>query len=384
MQRDLFEQDHDDFRQVVAGFVQRHVADHVMEWEDAKQIDRAVWLEAGRAGLIGLHVPTAQGGAGLTDYRFRTVVLEELAKVYAMSLSSGFSLQDDIATPYLASLGTEAQKQRWLPGMCTGELIGAIAMTEPSTGSDLRGIRTTAQRVDGGWRLAGAKTFITNGITSDLVITVARTSGADDRPAFSLLVVERDMDGFSRGRKLRKMGLHAQDTAELFFDDVFVPDDNLLGEQDAAMTYLSSNLPLERLSIAVQAIAVSQVVLRDTIEYVSGRTAFGRRIADFQNSRFVLAQASTELEMARAYVDRCILAHSTGDLSPVEAARAKLGATEMQHRLIDQCLQLFGGYGFMNEYPVSRAYQDARIQRIYGGTNEIMKELIARDLVGRA
>jgi long-chain-acyl-CoA dehydrogenase len=256
-------------------------------------------------------------------------------------------------------------------------------MTEPGAGSDLRGIRTSGQKVDGGWIVNGAKTFITNGIQSDIVITVVRTDPAGGSAGFTLLVVERGMAGFSRGRKLDKLGLHAQDTAELFFDDVFVPDDNVLGSVGGGFGQLVSHLPLERLAIAAQAIAVSAVVLQQTIDYTNQREAFGRRIADFQNTRFVLAELSTELDVTTAYVDKAMLAHSEGRLTVAEAAKAKWWASDMQGRLIDRCLQLFGGYGFMMEYPVARAYQDARVQRIFGGTNEIMKEIIGRDVVGR-
>lgn len=383
MKRGLYESDHEEFRSIVKTFVQREVVDHLQEWEDQRLIDRSVWLAAGRHGIIGVAAPSEYGGAGQKDYRFRSVVLEELARVGAGSLASGFSLQEDIAIPYVDSLGTSEQKARWLPGMAAGELIGAIAMTEPGTGSDLRGIRTAGQKVGGGWIVNGAKTFITNGIQSDLVIVVVRTDPEGGSRGFSLLVVERDMPGFQRGRKLDKLGLHAQDTAELFFDDVFVPDANLLGVEGGGFGQLVSHLPLERMSIAVQAIAVSAAVLAETLVYTDQRTAFGKSIADFQNTRFELAELSTELDVTTAYVDKAMMAYSRGELTVVEAAKAKWWASDMQGRLIDRCLQLFGGYGFMTEYPVAKAYQDARVQRIFGGTNEIMKEIIGRDLVGR-
>ncbi|TCB95470.1 acyl-CoA dehydrogenase [Micromonospora zingiberis] len=381
MKRNLYTDDHEQFRDVVRTFVARSVVDNLDRWESERLIDREVWRAAGKQGVIGLSAPAEYGGAGQHhDYRYRNIVLEELARVHATSLASSFSLQDDITIPYLLTLGSAEQRARWLPAMVAGELIGAIAMTEPGTGSDLRGIRTTGRRVDGGWLVNGAKTFITSGINADLVIVVART---DDSGGLSLLVVERDMAGFSRGRKLAKIGLHAQDTAELFFADVFVPDANVLGELGGGLRQLVGLLPLERLSIAAHAVAVADVVLTDTLTYVDERHAFGQPIADFQNTRFELAAMATEVDVARAFVDKAILAHGDGDLTVVDAAKAKLFASEMQNRVIDRCLQLHGGYGYMLEYPVARAFSDARVQRIFGGTNEIMKEIIGRDLVGR-
>jgi alkylation response protein AidB-like acyl-CoA dehydrogenase len=383
MRRGLYTEDHESFREVVAEFVAREVVPNLDRWDEQRLIDRDVWLAAGKQGIIGLNAPSQFGGAGVRDYRYRSVVLEEMAKAFATSVSSGFSLQDDIATPYIASLGTEEQKGRWLAKMCSGELIAAIAMTEPATGSDLRAIRTAARPVDGGWIVNGAKTFITNGIQSDLVITVVRTDPDGGSAGFSLLVIERGMAGFARGRKLDKVGLHAQDTAELFFEDVFVPEANVLGEIGGGLKQLATNLPLERLSIAAHAIAVSAAVLSETLEYTQQRTAFGQPIADFQNTRFELAELATELDVTRAYVDRAMVAYGIDDLSVVDAAKAKWWASDMQNRLIDRCLQLYGGYGYMMEYPVARAFVDARIQKIFGGTNEIMKEIIGRDLVGR-
>jgi alkylation response protein AidB-like acyl-CoA dehydrogenase len=383
MKRGLYEADHEAFRDAVRKFVDREVVPNLERWESQRLIDRDVWLAAGKQGIIGLPAPEEYGGAGTRDYRFRSVVLEELARVFANSLASSFSLQDDIAIPYIAGLGTEEQRQRWLPGMCSGETIVAIAMTEPSTGSDLQAIRTSATKVDGGWLVNGAKTFITSGIQSDLVITVVRTDPKGGSRGFSLLVIERGMEGFTRGRKLDKVGLHGQDTAELNFEDVFVPDENLLGEVGGGFGQLVNNLPLERLSIAAHAIAVSDAILASTVEYTKQRKAFGQPIADFQNTRFELAEMATELDVTRAYVDKAMLAHGNGDLTVVDAAKAKLWASDVQNRVIDRCLQLHGGYGYMLEYPVARAFQDARIQRIFGGANEIMKQIIGRDLIGR-
>lgn len=382
MQRDLYEDTHEDFRALARRFVDREVTPNLARWDEQRQIDRATWRAAGELGLIGLSAPEEVGGMADTGYRFRSVFVEELARVGAASLASSFSLHDDIVIPYIADLGTPEQIARWLPGMVAGESIGAIAMTEPGAGSDLKGIRTSAIRVDGGWRLSGAKTFITSGIQADLVIVVARTN--EERSAqHTLFVVERDMSGFSRGRRLEKVGLHAQDTAELFFDDVFVPDENVLGSVGEGFRQLMEHLPLERLAIGVQGICAAEAVFAQTLAYTNEREAFGKPIADFQYSRFVLAEMSTELDVTRAYIDRCIVAYERRDLTAVEAAKAKWWATDLQGRVVDRCLQMHGGYGFMTEYPVARAFIDGRIQRIFGGANEIMKEIIGRDLVGR-
>jgi alkylation response protein AidB-like acyl-CoA dehydrogenase len=381
VKRGLYGEDHGAFRASVAAFVDREVAPHLGRWDEERLVDRSCWEAAGRQGVIGLGIPEQYGGAGLSDYRFRNVVQEELARVYAASVASGFSLQDDIAAPYLVEIGTPEQRERWLPGMAAGRLIGAIAMTEPGAGSDLQGIRTAGRRVDGGWQVNGAKTFITNGIQSDLVVTVVRTDPNGGPQAFTLMVVERDAPGFGRGRKLAKMGLHAQDTAELVYADVFVPDDQVLGAVGGGFAQLKRLLPLERLSIATHALASADVVLRDTVTYVKDRRAFGQPVADFQHTRFELAEMSTELAVTRAFVDQCIRALDDEDLTEVDAAHAKWWATEVQNRVADRCLQLFGGYGYMLEYPVSRAFQDARIQKIFGGTNEIMKHIIGRSVV---
>ena len=320
---------------------------------------------------------------GWSDYRFRNVIMEEFARVGANSLSASFALQDDILIPYFTGLATPDQRQRWLAPLCAGEMIAAIAMTEPGTGSDLKGIRTTGRKVEGGWRVDGAKTFITSGIQSDIVVVVTRTDPGGGSDGFSLLVVEDGMPGFSRGRKLDKIGLPAQDTAELFFDDVFVPAENLLGSVGGGFRQLMANLPLERLSIAANAIAGADAALTWTIDYVQSRHAFGQPVADFQNTRFVLAEVATELDVTRAYVDKAVLAVGAGTLTAVEAAKAKWWASEVQNRAVDRLLQLFGGYGYMREYPIAQAFQDARVQKIYGGTNEIMKEIIGRDIIGR-
>lgn len=381
MKRDLYEADHESFRASVKQFVEREVVPQLEAWDESRVIDRGTWISAGKQGVVGLSAPEAYGGGGqLREYRYRNVILEEFARVGATSLASSFSLQDDIVVPYIALIGNNDQRQRWLPRMASGELIGAIAMTEPGAGTDLRGIQTTGTKVDGGWSVSGAKTFITSGIQSDLVIVVARTGEENGSSVMSLLVVEEGMEGFIRGRKLDKIGLKAQDTAELFFDSVFVPDANVLGELGRGLAQLKRHLPLERLSIAAQAVAASEAALQWTLEYTKQRKAFGQRIADFQASRFTLAELRTELDVTTAFVDQAIKAWNDETLTVVDAAKAKWWATEVQNRLTDRCLQLFGGYGYMLEYPIARAFQDARIQKIFGGTNEIMKEIIGRDL----
>jgi alkylation response protein AidB-like acyl-CoA dehydrogenase len=382
VRRTLFEQDHEDFRGVVREFVAREVVPHQQRWEEQRFIDCDTWLAAGKHGLIGLAVPEQYGGAGLDDYRFRVVVAEELGRVGAASLMSSFGLQDDVVLPYFLHLADDEQKARWLPPMASGELIGAIAMTEPGAGSDLQGIRTTAVRDGDAYVVNGAKTFITSGIQSGAVVVVARTDPEAGSRGLSLLVVEEGMPGFTRGRKLDKVGLHAQDTAELYFDDVRVPAANLLGREGGGFLHLMENLPTERISIAFQAIVAARAALEWTVAYTKDRTAFGQPLAAFQNTQFELAEMATEIDVLGAYLDAAVLSLNAGEFKPVDAAKAKLHATELQRRVVDRCLQLFGGYGYMMEYPIARAYVDARIQTIYGGTSEIMKTIIARDLTG--
>ncbi|HEX4430785.1 MAG TPA: acyl-CoA dehydrogenase family protein [Frankiaceae bacterium] len=382
MRRTLYDADHEAFRAVVREFVEREVVPAQQHWDEAHLIDRGTWLAAGKQGIIGIAVPEEYGGGGIRDYRYRYVVMEELAAVAAGSLASGFGLQDDIALPYLLDLGSAEQKARWLPPMVAGERIGAIAMTEPGAGSDLQGIRTSAVRDGDDWILNGSKTFITNGIHADLVIVVARTDPSAGSRGFSLLVVERGMTGFERGRHLAKIGLQAQDTAELSFHEVRVPANNVLGQLGGGFMHLMERLPLERISIAVQALTAARAALNWTVAYTKERSAFGKPIASFQNAAFELADMSSELDVLEAYVDASVLALNAGELTAIDAAKGKLRATELQKRVVDRCLQLFGGYGYMLEYPIARAYVDARIQTIYGGTSEIMKTIIARDLTG--
>ncbi|MFY9913267.1 MAG: acyl-CoA dehydrogenase family protein [Nocardioidaceae bacterium] len=378
MQRTLFEADHQAFRDTCRAFCEKEIAPFHAEWEEAGIVPREVWERAGSHGLLGFSVPAEYGGGGVRDFRFNTVLNEELTRVAATGV--GFAVHVDINGGYLLDLTTDEQKDRWLPGYADGRLITAIAMTEPGAGSDLQGISTTAVRDGDDFVLTGQKTFISNGINADLVIVVARTDPDAGHRGISLLMVQRDMAGFERGRNLDKIGLKAQDTAELFFDQVRVPAANLLGEPGQGFGYLMQNLPQERLCIAVTAVAACERVLGQTMDYVRDRTAFGRSVGSFQANRFTLAELVTEVDIARVYVDRCIEQHLGGGLSATDAAKAKWWTTELQKRVVDQCLQLFGGYGYMSEYPIARAFLDTRVQTIYGGTTEVMKEIIGRDL----
>ncbi|MBV9088606.1 MAG: acyl-CoA dehydrogenase family protein [Mycobacteriaceae bacterium] len=377
-ERTLFEPEHELFRESYRAFLERHVAPCHEQWEKDKIVDRGVWLEAGKQGFLGMAVPEEYGGGGNPDFRYNAIITEETTAGRFSGI--GFGLHNDVVAPYLLRLASEEQKQRWLPRFCTGELITAIAMTEPGTGSDLQGIKTRAVNDGDDWVLNGSKTFITNGINSDLVIVVAQTSPDKGALGFSLLVVERGMDGFERGRKLDKIGLDAQDTAELSFHDVRVPAANLLGQEGHGFAYLMQNLPQERLSIAVMAAAAMEQVLAATLAYTKQRKAFGKSIGSFQNSRFLLAELATEATVVRIMVDEFIRLHLDEKLTAEQAAMAKWYSTEAQVRLIDRCLQLHGGYGYMREYGIARAFLDSRVQTIYGGTTEIMKEIIGRSL----
>ena len=377
-QRTLFEPEHELFRESFRAFLDRHVAPYHDEWEKAKIVDRGLWLEAGKQGFLGMAAPEEYGGGGNPDFRYNTIITEEVTRGRYSGI--GFGLHNDVVAPYLLALCNDEQKQRWLPKFCTGELITAIAMTEPGTGSDLQGIKTRAVKQGDHYVLNGSKTFITNGINSDLVIVVAQTDPDKGAQGFSLLAVERGMEGFERGRHLDKIGLDAQDTAELSFTDVHVPAENLLGEEGMGFIYLMNNLPQERISIAIMAAAAMESVLEATLQYTKERKAFGKPIGSFQNSRFVLAELATEATVVRIMVDEFLALHLEEKLTAEQAAMAKWYSTEKQVYLIDRCLQLHGGYGYMREYPVARAYLDARVQTIYGGTTEIMKEIIGRGL----
>ncbi|MEV0972921.1 acyl-CoA dehydrogenase family protein [Microtetraspora glauca] len=381
MRRAFYEEDHEVFRYAVREFVAREVVPHQLGWEDAGRVDPALWPAAGRQGLLGLAVPERYGGGGTGDYRFRCVFMEELARVGAASVNSQVSLVDDLVLPYLLDLGTGEQRERWLPGLCGGALTPALAITEPGAGSDLRGIATTARRDGDHWLLNGGKTFITNGGHADVLVVVARADPEGGGRGFSLFLVERGSPGFTAGRDLDKLGQRGENVAELFFDDVWLPAGALLGTEGEGLRHLREHLPTERMSIAVYALAAAEAALGWTLDYVRQRGAFGQRIADFQNTRFELAEMRTELDVTRSFVHDAVLALNAGDLSATDAAKAKWWTTELQQRVVSRCLQLHGGYGYMREYPIARAFVDARVQTIYGGTTEIMKDLIGRDLV---
>lgn len=386
MERDIYEEDHEAFRDLVKDFVKRYATNEAIErWEAAGEVDRETMLAAGEAGIIGLSVPEEFGGAGmLQDYRFRAIVNEEVIGAGAGSLAGALGIQDDLAVPYIAHMGTPEQKQKWLPRMATGEVLGALAMTDPGAGSDLRGVKTNAKKVDGGYILNGAKTFISSGTTADVVVTFVKTGEGNRPDAFSLLLVEKGMEGFDQGKKLSKMGFHGWDTAELSFTDVFVPDENLIsGKEGQGFIQLMMNLPLERLSIGVAAAAAAEAAVNWTVAYTKDREAFGERIADFQNTRFRLADMVTTTEAMWAYVDRAMLAYKDGRLTAEDAAKVKFWATEREWEVLDIGVQLHGGYGYIMEYPIARAFTDARVHRIYGGTNEIMRDLVGRQIAGR-
>jgi alkylation response protein AidB-like acyl-CoA dehydrogenase len=383
MRRNLFDDVHEDFRASFRTFLAREVVGEERrygQWERDGLIPREVFALAGRGGFLGMAVPERYGGAGAEDFRFNLVIGEECQRAGVGSFGLGITLHNDISLPYFMRYCSEAQRERWLPGIVSGELITALAMTEPGIGSDLASMTTRARREDGHYILDGAKTFITNGINADLVITAVKTDPAQRHRGISLLILERGMEGFERGRNLEKIGQHAQDTAELSFAGVRVPAENLLGEEGSGFLYLVSNLPQERLSIAASAVAATEAALGWTLDYARERKAFGQPIGSFQASRFALAEARGEVDVARAYIDRCAQALDAGELTPEDAATAKWWCTDLQGRVIDRCLQLFGGYGYMLEYPIARAYADARVTRIYGGANEIMKEIVGRPL----
>jgi alkylation response protein AidB-like acyl-CoA dehydrogenase len=380
MRRTLFDDEHELFRESVRGFIAKELVPRHGEWEQAGIVDRDLFTKAGAQGFLGMAVPEEHGGGGVDDFRYNVVIAEEIQRAGVNAAGLGWTLHNDICLPYFLTLTTDEQKARWLPGICSGELITAIAMTEPGIGSDLASMTTTAIRDGDHYVVNGSKTFITNGINADLVITAVKTDPTERHAGMSLVVLERGMQGFERGRNLEKVGMHAQDTAELFFTDVAVPVENRLGDEGSGFRSLVSKLPQERLSIGVTGVAAARQALDTTLAYVKERTAFGQPIGSFQNSRFRLAEMATEIEIAQTFVDRCILALNDGELTAEEAAMAKWWCTELQKRVVDACVQLHGGYGYMLEYPIARAYADARITTIYGGTTEIMKEIIGRSL----
>lgn len=374
--RTVFREDHEHFREQARRFVEREISPFHADWEIAGIVPKQVWTKAGREGLLNPMLPEPFGGGG--DFGHSAVLIEELARVNASGI--GFTLHSDIVAPYIHAYGNEEQKARWLPTMASGERIAAIAMTEPGTGSDLKAVRTTARRDGDVYVMNGQKTFITNGQNADLIVVVAKTDPEAGAHGISLFVVEEGMPGFSKGRKLRKIGLHAQDTSELFFDDLRVPAANLLGEENAGFRYLMHELAQERLIIAIRAAAMIESFLDRTISYTRDRRTFGQAVFDFQNTRYKLADAKAQATMLRIFVDDCLALHLKRELTPERAAMAKLNATEMQNRLLDDFLQMHGGYGYMAEYGIGGAWVDARIGRIYGGSNEIMREIIARTL----
>ena len=378
MARDIFDDEHEAFRSAVGTFLDKEVVPHHEQWEKDGVVDREVWRKAGGQGLLGLQLPEEYGGGGTADFRYNVVIGEEMTRRGAYG--AAFPLFNDMIVPYLTASANDEQKQRWFPRLASGELIAAIAMSEPEAGSDLQGIRTTAVDKGDHYVLNGQKTFISNGILADLVIVVAKTDPEAGHKGISLLVVERGMEGFERGRNLDKIGQHAQDTAELFFDDVEVPKENLLGDEGAGFLYLMTNLSQERLSIAVSAASACEHVLQLCLDYVKERTAFGRPIGTFQHTRFTIAEMATETHIARVFVDDCIKRHVAGELDASTASMAKWWTTELQKRIVDQGVQLFGGYGYMMEYPIARAFVNSRVQTIYGGTTEIQKEIIGRSL----
>jgi alkylation response protein AidB-like acyl-CoA dehydrogenase len=380
VRRTLFDDDHDLFRESVRSFIAAELVPHHDEWERNGIVDRAMFTKAGALGFLAMQAPEAHGGGGVDDFRYNVVIAEEIQRAGVNAAGLGWTLHNDICLPYFLTLCDDDQMARWLPGIASGELITAVAMTEPGIGSDLASMSTTAIRDGDHYVVNGSKTFITNGINADLVITAVKTDPTQRHAGMSLLVLERGMAGFERGRNLEKVGMHAQDTAELFFTDVHVPVANRLGEEGSGFRSLVTKLPQERLSIAVTGVAAARAALDLTLEYVKERTAFGQPIGSFQNSRFRLAEMATEIEIAQTYVDRCVLALNAKELTAEEAAMAKWWCTELQKRVIDTCLQLHGGYGYMLEYPIARAYADARITTIYGGTTEIMKEIIGKSL----
>jgi len=379
MPRNVYGPDHEAFRATAHEFVERSLKPRAEQFIEARSIDREVWIEAGKQGLLGLEVPEVYGGSDARDFRFNAVLTEELSKFNAAA-SSSFGIHSDCVAPYLVDLGTEEQKERWLPGFCSGEIITAIAMTEPSGGSDLGALKSTAVRDGDDWILGGSKTFITNGYQADLVIVAARTSPEKGAKGITLFGVESGMPGFERGRKLDKVGQQESDTAELFFTDVRVPSTNVIGEVDRGFIAMMERLPQERVGAAVSNTAHAAQILVETIAYAKERKAFGQPIGSFQHNKFLIAELQTKIEVTQAFVDDCIEAHAERRLSAVDAAKAKWWSAEVQNDVLDACVQLYGGYGFMNEYRVARAWRDARVTKIWAGTNEIMKELIGRDL----
>ena len=379
MKREIYDEDHEAFRSSVREFLGRSVIPNVEQHAIDKAIPREFWLEAGKQGFLGLEIPEEYGGAGAGDYRFNAVMAEELSKVNA-ALGSCWGIHADITAPYIVAMGTEEQKQRWLPGVASGEILLAIGMTEPSGGSDLAALKTSAVKDGDDWVINGSKTFITNGYSADLIITAVRTDPEKGARGISLFAIPSDAPGFSRGRKLDKVGQDESDTAELFFEDVRLSEEHVLGELGGGFIAMMQKLPQERLGCAISNVAHAKQILVETLQYTKDRKAFGAPIGTFQHNKFLLAELFTSIEVAEAYIDTCVIAHDKGELTPVDAAKAKWWSSQVQNDVLDHCVQLHGGYGFMNEYRVARAWRDARVSKIWAGSNEIMKELIGRDL----
>lgn len=370
------------FQAMIVRALEQEVTPFYEQWEEAGEIPRSLWNTLGQAGMLGIDMPEEYGGAA-ASFEVSQLAIEEIARMGFGGLASGYNIHANIVMPYILHLGNEQQKQAWLPAMISGQVLGAIAMTEPGAGSDLAAMRTTAERTEGGWRINGAKVFITNGLHADMVIVCAKTDPKAGAKGVSLFLVDTSLPGFSRGKGIKKIGQHASDTAELFFSDLIVPEEALLGEEGKGFAYLMQELPRERLGVGAQAIGASEGALALTLDYVQQRHAFGQRIADFQNTRFKLAEARARIDMARAYLNQCISKYHQGAMTATDAAILKLMLTEMQCDIAHECLQLFGGYGYTLEYPISRFFVDARVQTIYAGTSEIMKEVIARSMLGK-
>ncbi|MBK1852040.1 acyl-CoA dehydrogenase family protein [Marinobacter sp. 1-4A] len=370
------------FHEMINRVLDKEIAPHYEQWEEQSAIPRSVWNTLGQAGMLGIDMPEEYGGAG-ASFEISQLAISEIARKGFGGLAGGYNIHANIVMPYLLHLGTQAQKQHYLPAMIRGDILSAIAMTEPGAGSDLAAMRTTAQRTEKGYVINGAKVFITNGLHAELVIVCAKSDPQAGAKGVSLFLVDASLPGFSRGKGIRKIGQHASDTAELFFSDLLVPHDALLGEEGRGFAYLMQELPRERLGVGAQAVGATEGVLALTLDYVQQRHAFGQRVADFQNTRFKLAEAKARLEVAKAYLNQCIGNYLKGEMGPTEAAILKLMLTEMQCDIANECLQLFGGYGYTLEYPVSRFFVDARVQTIYAGTSEIMKEVIARSMLGK-
>ncbi|NYS60017.1 acyl-CoA dehydrogenase family protein [Vreelandella salicampi] len=368
---------------MICRFLEQEVAPHYDTWETAGEVPRALWQRMGEAGLLGIDMPDTLGGAG-ADFTITQLAIEEISRRGFGGLASAYNIHANIVMPYLLHIATPAQQERWLPAMAKGDVIGAIAMTEPGAGSDMAAMKTRAQRTERGWQLDGGKIFITNGQVADMVIVCAKTDPSAGAKGVSLFLLDTTLPGFSRGQPIKKIGQHASDTAELFFDGIELSDDALLGEEGAGFAYLMQELPRERLGVGAQALGAIEGSLALTLDYVKERRAFGQRIGDFQNTRFTLAEVQADIEMGRAYLEKCMAQYRHGNMGPTEAAVLKLRLTEMQCATANTCLQLFGGYGYTREYPISRFYLDARVQTIYAGTSEIMKEVVARSLLGKA